>query len=260
MNKLKEEEKIKRQSDEYKNIKLILEFDGTDFCGWQSQPVGRTIQQTVEKAIFKATGEEVLLNGSSRTDAGVHAKGLVANFYTKSTIPGEKFREAVNVRLPSDVSIVKSENVNKDFHARYSSLGKTYSYTIINRYERLSFGSRYKYHVRNKLDFNKMQVSCGYFLGRHDFKGFMSPGSSIKTTVRTIKDLHMTKYKDEIKIYITADGFLYNMVRIIVGTLIKVGSGRLQPQDIKKIIETGNRKMAGMVVPPNGLVLEKVYY
>lgn len=113
-----------------RNIKLIIEFDGTNFCGWQRQPKGRTVQKVIEDAIFKATGEEVMINGSSRTDAGVHARGLVANFFTNSTIPGEKFREALNVRLPIDVSIVKSEEVDENFHARYSSKGKTYSYTV----------------------------------------------------------------------------------------------------------------------------------
>ena len=117
-----------------RNIKIIIEFDGSNFCGWQKQPKGRTVQQTVEKAINKATNEEIEINGSSRTDAGVHAKGMVANFFTNSTIPGDKFREAINARLPEDVSIIKSEEVDENFHARYSSKGKTYSYTIINRY------------------------------------------------------------------------------------------------------------------------------
>ena len=123
-----------------RNIKIIIEFDGSNFCGWQKQPKGRTVQQTVEKAINKATNEEIEINGSSRTDAGVHAKGMVANFFTNSTIPGDKFREAINARLPEDVSIIKSEEVDENFHARYSSKGKTYSYTIINRYERLYLG------------------------------------------------------------------------------------------------------------------------
>ena len=243
-----------------RNIKLIIEFDGSGFCGWQRQPKGRTVQREIEIAIFKATGEEVQINGSSRTDAGVHAKAMVANFFTNSTIPGDKFREAINVRLPEDVSIVKSEEVNEDFHARYSSSGKSYSYTIVNRYERLSLGHQYLYHYRYNLDIERMRKACEYFIGTHDFRAFMSPGSSIKTTVRTIKDLHIEHDGDHIKIFITADGFLYNMVRIIVGTLLKVGNNKLEPEDIKSIIEEGNRKRAGMCVPPNGLILEKVFY
>lgn len=243
-----------------RNIKLIIEFDGSSFCGWQRQPKGRTVQREIEIAIFKATGEEVLINGSSRTDAGVHAKAMVANFFTNSTIPGDKFREAINVRLPEDVSIVKSEEVAEDFHARYSSSGKTYSYTIVNRYERLSLGHQYLYHYRYNLDIDRMREACKFFIGTHDFRAFMSPGSSIKTTVRTIKDLHIECEGDHIKIFITADGFLYNMVRIIVGTLLKVGNNKLEPEEIKSIIKEGNRKRAGMCVPPNGLVLEKVFY
>lgn len=243
-----------------RNIKIIIEFDGSNFCGWQKQPKGRTVQQTIEKAINKATNEQIEINGSSRTDAGVHAKGMVANFFTNSTIPADKFREAINARLPEDVSIIKSEEVDENFHARYSSKGKTYSYTIINRYERLSLGHQYLYHYRYKLDMEKMNEACTYFVGKHDFSAFMSPGSSIKTTVRTIHDIHIQKNGDKIIIYVTGDGFLYNMVRIIVGTLLKIGNGKLEPEDIPQIIEEKNRKRAGMCVPPNGLVLEKVFY
>lgn len=243
-----------------KNIKLIIEFDGSNFCGWQKQPKGRTVQETIEKAIYKATNESIEINGSSRTDAGVHAKGMVANFFTNSTIPAEKFREAINVRLPEDVSIIKSEEVDEKFHARYSSKGKTYSYTIINRYERLSLGHQYLYHYRHELDFDKMNEACKYFIGRHDFTAFMSNGSSIKTTIRTIYNISLKKEGERIQVFITGDGFLYNMVRIIVGTLLKVGNGRIEPCEIINIIKDRNRKRAGMCVPPNGLILEKVFY
>ena len=215
-----------------KNIKLTIEFDGSNFCGWQKQPKGRTVQETIEKAIFKATNEQIEINGSSRTDSGVHAKSMVANFFTNSTIPSEKFREAINVRLPEDVSIIKSEEVAENFHARYSSKGKTYSYTIINRYERLSLGHQYLYHYRYPLDFNKMEEACKYFVGTHDFRAFMSPGSSIKTTIRTIYELYLKRDGDKIQIFITWNGFLYNMVRIIVGTLLKVGNGKITPEEI----------------------------
>ncbi|OOM81746.1 tRNA pseudouridine synthase A [Clostridium puniceum] len=243
-----------------RNIKLIIEFDGSNFSGWQRQPKGRTVQKEIEMAIFKATGEETMINGSSRTDAGVHARDMVANFFTNSTIPGEKFREAINTRLPEDVSIIKSEEVEEDFHARYSSKGKTYSYTIINRYERLSLGHQYLYHCKYNLNVDEMREACKYFIGTHDFKAFMSPGSSIKTTTRTIQELYIEQKGHRIKIFITADGFLYNMVRIIVGTLIKVGNGKLKAEDMENIIKERNRKQAGMCVPPNGLILEKVFY
>ncbi|GAA0078256.1 tRNA pseudouridine(38-40) synthase TruA [Clostridium sp. CTA-5] len=243
-----------------RNIKLVIEFDGTNFCGWQRQKKDRTVQGCIENAILKITGEKSLTNGSSRTDAGVHAKAMVANFFTNSKIPGEKFREALNTKLPDDVAIIKSEEVDSDFHARYSSKGKMYSYTIVNRYEKLSFGKQYLHHVREELNVNNMIKACEYFLGKHDFSAFMSPGSSAKTTVRTITDIHIEQNENIIKIFVSADGFLYNMVRIIVGTLIKVGNGRINIEDIEDIIKEGNRKRSGMCVPPNGLVLEKVFY
>ena len=242
-----------------KNIKLTIEFDGSNFCGWQKQPKGRTVQETIEKAIFKATNEQIEINGSSRTDSGVHAKSMVANFFTNSTIPSEKFREAINVRLPEDVSIIKSEEVAENFHARYSSKGKTYSYTIINRYERLSLGHQYLYHYRYPLDFNKMEEACKYFVGTHDFRAFMSPGSSIKTTIRTIYELYLKRDGDKIQIFITGNGFLYNMVRIIVGTLLKVGNGKIKPEEIESIIKEGNRKRAGMCVPASGLIVYLIH-
>lgn len=243
-----------------RNIKLVIEFDGTNFCGWQRQKKDRTVQGCIENAILKITGERSLTNGSSRTDAGVHAKAMVANFFTNSKIPGERFREALNTKLPDDVAIIKSEEVDSDFHARYSSKGKMYSYTIVNRYEKLSFGKQYLHHVRDELNVNNMIKACEYFLGKHDFSAFMSPGSSAKTTVRTITDIHIEQNENIIKIFVSADGFLYNMVRIIVGTLIKVGNGKINVEDIEDIIKEGNRKRAGMCVPPNGLVLEKVFY
>jgi len=243
-----------------RNIKLIIEFDGSNFCGWQRQPKGRTVQKTIELGLLKATGENIMVNGSSRTDAGVHAREMVANFFTNSTIPGDKFREAINTKLPEDVSVIKSEEVDKDFHARYSSTGKTYSYTIVNRYERLSLGHQYICHYRHNLNVDAMRESCKYFIGSHDFRAFMSLGSSIKTTIRNIQELYIVQNGDEIKIFITADGFLYNMVRIIVGTLIKVGNGKLKAEEIENIIIEGNRQRAGMCVAPNGLILEKVFY
>lgn len=243
-----------------KNIKLTLEYDGTNYGGWQKQNNNRTIQEELEKAIRKATGEDVEVTGSSRTDAGVHARGMVANFKTSSTIPPERFREAVNRNLPDDIAIIKSEEVNKDFHARYNSKGKTYSYTISNRYEKVSIGRNYMLHVKDQLDFDKMQEACKYFIGKHDFEAFKTNGSSVKTSVRTIRELYMEKDNDLIKIFITADGFLYNMVRIIVGTLVEVGKGKIGPDNIKNIILSKDRTKAGPCVQPNGLVLEKVYY
>ena len=243
-----------------RNIKLVIEYDGTTYGGWQKQKNNRTIQQCIEEAIKLVTNEEVELIGSSRTDAGVHARGMVANFITNSKIPADRFREAINTKLPDDIGIIKSEEVNIDFHSRYNSKGKTYCYTIINRYEKVCIERNYAYQVKDELNYDAMKEASKYFLGKHDFKAFKSNGSSVKTSVRTISDLRIECNNDIINIFISADGFLYNMVRIIVGTLIEVGKGKIKPSDIEKIIIDGDRTKSGPCVPPNGLVLEKVFY
>ena len=243
-----------------RNIKLTLEYDGTNYLGWQKQKVGITIQGTLEEAIKVLTKEEVEVTGSSRTDAGVHAKGFVANFKTNSKIPSEKFREAINHKLPEDIVILKSEEVEEEFHARYNAMGKTYSYSILNRDAPSAIDRNYLYHVKRKLDVESMKEACQYFIGTHDFSAFKTSGSSVKTSVRTIKELYIEDSNDIIKIYVTGDGFLYNMVRIIVGTLIMVGSNKIKPLEIKNIIASKEREKAGICVPASGLVLEKVYY
>lgn len=243
-----------------KNIKLIIEYDGTNYCGWQKQNNNITVQGTLEKALGKTTNEVIEAIGSSRTDAGVHARGMVCNFSTSSSIPAKQFREAINRNLPDDIAIIKSEEVEEDFHARYCSKGKTYSYTIINRYENVAIGKNFHCHIREQLNIDNMKRSCRYFVGQHDFQAFQSKGSSVKTTIRTIKELYIEKEEDKIRITVTADGFLYNMVRIIVGTLIQVGKGKIKADDVGNIIESLDRMKAGPCIKANGLVLEKVYY
>ena len=243
-----------------RNIQLTIEYDGTRYYGWQRQPRGNTIQQEVEKAISKVIKEYVEVIGSSRTDSGVHAKGYVANFKTNVKMPAEKFRDAINCKLPRDIVIIKSEEVDLDFHARYSSKGKTYCYTILNREYPCAIDKDYVYYYRWKLNVEEMKKACKYFLGTHDFKAFQTPGGSVKTSIRTISDLHIETNVDKIKIYISADGFLYNMVRIIVGTLILVGSNKIKEDLVKNIIESGVRQNAGKCAPANGLCLEKVFY
>ena len=243
-----------------RNVKLTIEYDGTNYCGWQKQNNEKTIQEEIEKAIYKAVGEVVEVIGSSRTDAGVHARGMVANFKTNATIPFDKFKYAINDKLPDDIAIIESEEVSEDFHARYDSKGKTYCYSIINRQQKPAIGRNYVYHFKWNLDIEKMREACKYFIGKHDFKAFRSLGSSVKTTERTIKELYIESEGEKINIFITADGFLYNMVRIIVGTLLKAGRGKIPVEDIEKIILLGDRKKAGPCVPAQGLILEKVYY
>ena len=243
-----------------KNIKIVIQYEGTNYCGWQRQNIGKTIQGEIEKAIFLLTNEKIDLIGCSRTDAGVHALGMVANFKTESTIPPEKFKNAINSKLPEDIAIISSEEVSIEYHSRYYSKGKTYSYTIINRDEKVILGRNYAYQVRGTLDIEEMRKACSYFIGKHDFIAFRTLGSTAKTTVRTISELYMVKQGETITVYISADGFLYNMVRIIIGTLLKVGKGKIKASDIPKIIDEGKRENAGKCAPAKGLRLEKVYY
>ncbi|MBU3180534.1 tRNA pseudouridine(38-40) synthase TruA [Clostridium psychrophilum] len=243
-----------------RNIKLIIEYDGTNYCGWQRQNDVMTIQEEIEKAIEKITGEVTQITGSSRTDAGVHAKGYTCNFYTKSIIPIEKFTGAINSKLPRDIVILKASDVPDEFHSRYNCIGKMYSYTIINRREAIAVGRNYIYHHQRILDVENMKLGALYFIGTHNFSSFKNLGSSVKTSIRTITKLDIMKNEDIIKIYIAADGFLYNMVRIIVGALIRVGEGKIKPSEIKNIIESRERSQAGKAVPACGLCLEEVFY
>lgn len=243
-----------------RNIKLTLEYDGTNYYGWQKQKGMQTIQGALEEAIINTTKEEIEVIGCSRTDAGVHAKGFVANFKTNSRIPENKFREALNVKLPMDIVVLKSVEVDEEFHARYMAQGKTYEYTIHNDEIPSALERNYSYHYKYDLDVEAMKEAAKYFIGRHDFIAFRTQGSSVKGTIRTIFDLKVEKKQNKIKISVTGDGFLYNMVRIIVGTLLQVGRGKIKPEYIKEIIALKDRNLAGQCVPANGLLLKKVYY
>ncbi|MEQ8196558.1 MAG: tRNA pseudouridine(38-40) synthase TruA [Clostridiaceae bacterium] len=243
-----------------KNVRLLIEYDGTEFYGWQKQKSERTVCETIESVIREVTGEETKLIGCSRTDSGVHARGFVAAFKTESSIPSERFQYAINARLPEDVVILSSEEVPLEFHPRFQAKGKTYCYIIFNRRSPIAIGRNYNCLVKEKLNTEKMKEACRYFEGTHDFKAFMSSGSSVKTTVRTIWNISVEKVSDEIKIYVTGDGFLYNMVRIIAGTLLMVGEEKISPEFIIEIIKSGDRNKAGKCMPSSGLYLEKVFY
>ena len=243
-----------------RNIKLTIEYDGTNYVGWQRQKNGKSIEETIEKAIREITGEEVRINGSSRTDAGVHAKGQTANFSTTSKIPGQKFSSAINSKLPNDIVILDSLEVNGDFHSRYSSLGKKYSYKILNRKQQPAYLRSFVEHCPYELNYTLMVNASKAFLGSHDFTAFKSTGSSVKTSVRTIRSIELTKKEDLITLNIEGDGFLYNMVRIIAGTLIDVGRGKIPYDSIPDIIDSKDRNRAGKTAGASGLCLEKVYY
>jgi len=242
------------------NIKLVIQYDGTEYSGWQKQQNAKSIQESIEDAIFRVTGEKVNLIGAGRTDKGVHAQGQVANFTTASKIPGDKFKYAINSNLPEDIRIIESEVVDDSFHSRYDATGKKYTYTIFNGEIVNPLYRRYSYHVPYELNFEDMNKAAKHFLGTHDFSAFMASNSSVKSTVRTLYDVNLEKDRDLIFISIKGNGFLYNMVRIIVGTLVEVGMRKLDPSSILEIIESKDRKKAGHTAPAKGLCLEKVYY
>lgn len=243
-----------------KNIKLIIEYDGTNYHGWQSQNNSLAVQDIIASAINKLTGEKVIVNGSSRTDAGVHSYGLAANFLTDSPIPPDRFCYALNTVLPSDVVAVKSEEVSSDFHARFSSKGKKYRYLIYNSEFPSAILRNRAYHVSKALDADKMQEAAEKFIGTHDFTTFMAAGSTVKSPVRTIYSATVTKKDNIICFEVEGSGFLYNMVRIMAGTLVEVGYGKIKVEQINDIILSKNRKLAGKTAPPHGLYLLEVYY
>lgn len=243
-----------------RNIKITLEYEGTNYAGWQRQKNAVTIEGKLEQALYKITGRKTEVIGAGRTDAGVHSKGYVANFITESNIPVQDFCRAINSQLPEDIIILKSEEVDMSFHARYMSKGKKYSYTINNSKQCHAIGRQYVFNYPYKINLEAMQQASSFLIGKQDFAAFRNMGSSVISTVRTISNIKIT-CKNEIVVFeITADGFLYNMVRIIVGTLLQVGRGKLKPQDMETIIKSKDRTKAGQSVPSKGLCLEELYY
>ena len=243
-----------------RNIKLTIEYDGKDFNGWQKQPNKLNIQGTIEQAIKSITNEDVELNASGRTDAGVHALGQVANFKTNSQIPIEKFAIAINSRLKKSIVIKKAEEVDERFHSRLNCKKKTYRYIINNTPEGTAIYRYLETHIPQKLDVNNMKKAIKYFEGEHDFKAFKASGTSSKSSVRTIYKTELYEKDNKIYIVLTGNGFLYNMVRIIAGTLVDVGLGKIKPEQIEDILKNGKREDAGKTLPPNGLYLLKVEY
>lgn len=243
-----------------KRVKLIIAYDGTNYCGWQIQINGITVEEVLNKAISELTGVETAVIGASRTDSGVHAMGNVAVFDTESKIPGEKFSFALNQRLPNDIRIQKSEEVPLEWHPRFCNSTKTYEYKILNRKFDMPTQRLYTHFVYMPLNVEKMKAAAKYIVGEHDFASFCSSGSQVESTVRTVYRLEVDKNDDVISIIISGNGFLYNMVRIIVGTLIKVGLGVYPPEYVKEIIEAKDRNAAGPKAPACGLMLVKIDY
>lgn len=241
-------------------IKLIVSYDGTAYCGWQVQPNGITVQQQIEDAIFKATGETVRVTGSGRTDAGVHAKAQVAHFDTNSTIPPQKIFKALNAHLPSDIKVLSSEMVDDNFHACTSAKSKTYQYFLYNSEVEHPLKERYAVKIDGDIDVQKMLDASKAFIGEHDFKAFCASGSGAKTTTRTIYNIDISDTDHYLSVTVKGNGFLYNMVRIMVGALVAVGKGEMQKADIEKMLSTGERHFNIKTLPSKGLCLLKVEY
>lgn len=243
-----------------KRVKLVVAYDGTNYHGWQVQDNGITIEEVLNRTISELVQEDIKVIGASRTDAGVHACGNVAVFDTESRIPGDKFSFALNQRLPEDIRIQKSCEVDADFHPRYADTVKTYEYNILNRRFELPTKRLYAAFCYYPMDIERMNQAAAYLVGEHDFKSFCSAGAQVQTTVRTIYAVNVTKEDDMVHIRITGNGFLYNMVRIIAGTLMQVGTGLMEPEQAKEILEARDRSKAGPTAVAKGLTLVEIRY
>lgn len=244
-----------------RNITLILEYDGTNYAGWQVQKIrSTTIQETIEKALQKILQEKVKVIASGRTDAGVHAEEQVANFNTNSRISLKKLHEGLNALLPRDIAVIGLKQVKPGFHSRFHAKSKVYRYTILNRLHRSALLRSRAYFCRYPLNIKLMQKEAKCLLGKHNFKAFQATAKKEKNPIKTITKLRILKDKELIYITIEAGSFLYNMVRNIVGTLIEIGRGRYPEGSMKKILSSRDRRFAGPTAPACGLCLMKVKY
>ncbi|MGI6551316.1 MAG: tRNA pseudouridine(38-40) synthase TruA [Syntrophomonadales bacterium] len=241
-------------------IKLVVEYDGTGFHGFQRQPGLRTVDQVLEEAINRLTREEVRVTGSGRTDAGVHALGQVVAFDTQAAIPPHRYQQAINTFLPSDIRVIHSEEAAADFHPRYQARCKTYRYLVYQAREGYTFYRRYAHQYTRSLDLLLLQEATRCIIGKHDFRGFMARGSNVQETVRTVFQFTTEHSFPWLKFEITGDGFLYRMVRNLVGTLIEIGRGAMNLDELKEVIETGDRQKCGPTAPAQGLYLVRVDY
>jgi tRNA pseudouridine38-40 synthase len=245
-----------------RNIRLLLEYDGTHYHGWQTQARSgkATIQETLHRALAGLTRESIILFASGRTDSGVHAIGQVANFHTNSTIPANAWAPALNHLLPPDIRVLASDEAPLEFHARHSASGKIYRYRILNRRAQTALDRNYCWHVALPLSVQRMRKAASALLGRHDFSAFRSAGCSAASPVRTVRSLSIKKRGELLEIWIEADALLQYMARNITGTLVDVGLGKLSPADVKRILASKDRAQAGRTAPARGLYLVSVEY
>ncbi|ACM21986.1 tRNA pseudouridine38/39/40 synthase [Geotalea daltonii FRC-32] len=243
-----------------RNIKLIIEYDGTAYCGWQLQPNGITIQQVIEESLEKMLGQSVRLQSSGRTDAGVHALGMVAVFKTQKDLPVRAFSDGLNCLLPPDIAIRDASEVPLSFNPRADAISKHYRYTIYNSKRRSPLTRLNSWHLRGILNMELMQLGASHFVGEHDFAAFRASNCVAKTTIRRMFHVSVAKVGDSVIIDVHGSGFLKNMVRVIAGTLVAVGQGKLDPSAIPGLLAGGDRSASGITAPPQGLCLMEVFY
>lgn len=242
------------------NYKMILTYDGGRYDGWQAQKGRITLQETLEQCLVGICGEKVKVIASGRTDAGVHAMAQTVNFHIMKKIEKTELKRKCNEQLPEDIKVKMIEEVPEKFHSRYDAIEKTYCYTIDLSERPRVFTRRYAYSVTENLDIKSMEAAAKFLMGTHDFRSFTSEKRKEKDTIRNIKKIEFCKEKEYLKIYFTGEGFLYHMVRILVGTLIEVGLDKKKPEEIPEILEEKNRYKAGFMAPAHGLMLMKVKY
>ena len=243
-----------------RRIRLIVSYDGTNYVGWQLQDNGVSVQQRLNEAALAITGEQIQLHGSGRTDSGVHARAQVAHFDTNARMPANKLAIALNMRLPRDIRVLYSEEAPEDFHSRFSAKNKTYRYTVQTGLHADVFTRTTALHVHTNVDVSRMQRAAQDALGEHDFQAFMSVGSKLTSTVRTITKSEWKQDGAYLTYEVGANGFLYNMVRILVGTMLEIGGGKLPEDTIARALASGLREDAGPTAPPHGLCLQRVQY
>jgi tRNA pseudouridine38-40 synthase len=243
-----------------RRIRTIIAYDGTDYVGWQTQPNGVAVQEVIEKAILEVTGEQTTLQGSGRTDSGVHARAQVAHFDTGARMAADKFAIALNTHLPADIRVLYSEEVSPDFHARFSAKEKQYRYFVQTGPHADVFARKYALHAYMPLDLDLMNEAAALVVGTHDFSAFMSTGREVETAVRTVSLSKWEKQGKFLVYTVQGNGFLYNMVRILTGTLLEVGRGDRTPESVEEILRSADRTTAGFTAPAQGLCLWEVRY
>lgn len=248
------------QESPARHLAILTEYDGSAFHGWQYQENAGTVQQTIQQAWWQLTGERMTLTGSSRTDAGVHARGHVSDYFTASRIPTDRIALALNSRLPEAVTVLAAQAVPDDFNARFSATGKRYHYQYWLQRSRPALDRRTVCHVPGPLDVAAMQAALPYLAGEHDYTSMMDQGSVVRRTIRTIHQLSLTQQGPLLTLCVEGDGFLYHMVRILAGTLLYIGQGKIRPAELPAILQAKDRRLAGKTMPSAGLCLDHVCY